>query len=170
MIVNTNTKGGPIMIAAIKKAEQGWVAQFERQLNHSVEEVWSWLTENEKLIQWFPELQIGEFRDGGFMEFNMPNGTAEKLPITEIKTNSVFEFDWWGYSIRFELYPVFEGCKLVLKETIDVITGHTPKDLAGWDVCLEVIKALMAGKTIEWRAEKWKEVYEEYVQAIGEIS
>jgi uncharacterized protein YndB with AHSA1/START domain len=163
-------QGGQIMIAEINKVEQGCIVRFERQLTHSLEETWSWLTENEKMTQWFPELQIVELREGGFLQFDMQNGNVDKLVISELKLHSVFEFDWWGDTIRFELYQESEGCKLVMKETIKQITNHSPKDLAGWHVCLDVIEALMAGRTFEWRMEKWKEWFEQYKQAIEKIS
>ncbi|MBO0961395.1 SRPBCC family protein [Neobacillus sp. MM2021_6] len=157
------------MIASIKKVEQGWIAQFERQLNHSVEETWSWLTDNEKLVKWFPELQVGGLQEGGFMQFDMQNGTFEKLSITELNPNSVLEFDWWADSVRFEIMPEAEGCQLILKERIETITDHTPRDLAGWHLCLDVIKALMDAQSIEWRAEEWKKWYEEYVKHVNAL-
>ena len=53
----------------------------------------------------------------------------------------------WGEDrVRFE-YPEAEGCRLVLIETITKITDHTPKDIAGWDVCLDAIEALLDGRT-----------------------
>ncbi|EKN71626.1 activator of Hsp90 ATPase 1 family protein [Neobacillus bataviensis LMG 21833] len=158
------------MIASIIKVEQGYIAQFERQLNHSIEETWSWLTDNEKLVKWFPELQIGELREGGFLKFDMHNGNFEQLSITDLNVYSVLEFDWWADSIRFEITQGPEGCKLVLNERIEKITNHTPKDLAGWHLCLDVIKALMDGQTIEWREEEWKKWYEKYIQAMEGLS
>lgn len=154
------------MIAKIEKKERGYIARFERHLEHSVEEVWSWLTDNEKLAKWFNELRIGELREGGFVKFDMPDGTIEELEITELKKHAVFEFSWWVESIRFELAPESNGCKLVLIERVEKITDQ---DLAGWHVCLNVIVALMDGRTIA-RMEEWKKWYEEYKQVIGEVT
>ncbi|WP_410771274.1 hypothetical protein [Fontibacillus sp. BL9] len=45
-------------IAVIQKVEHGehrYTATFERSLNFPIPQVWSFLTENEKLGQWFPE-------------------------------------------------------------------------------------------------------------------
>ena len=103
------------------------------------------------------------------MKFDMPDGTVEELEITELKKHAVFEFSWWTDSVRFEMSPELNGCKLVLIERIEEITNHTPKDLAGWHVCLDVIMALMDGRTIA-RMEEWKKWYEEYIQVIGELT
>ncbi|RWR06247.1 SRPBCC family protein [Siminovitchia fortis] len=157
-----------MVIAHIKQTGETCIARFERHLNHSVEEAWSWLTENEKLAQWFPELQVGDLREGGFMQFDMGNGTFEKLEITEFGKFSVLEFAWWEDSVRFELHPLADGCDLILVEKINNITDHTPKDLAGWHVCLDVIGALLDGRAID-RTEEWKKWYERYVQAIKRI-
>lgn len=154
------------MIASIEKTGEKYVARFERNLDHSAKEVWAWLTENEKLSQWFPELRVGELREGGYMTFNMPDGSVEKLQITDFVNRSLLEFSWWEDNVRFELNPRANGCTLTLMETINMITDHTPKDLAGWHVCLDMIGALLDGKSID-RMTEWKKWYEEYVQAIG---
>ncbi|MFC0271738.1 SRPBCC family protein [Metabacillus herbersteinensis] len=155
------------MLASIEKVENGYIARFERHLKHSVETVWSWLTENEKLAQWFSELRVDELSKGGFYKFDMQDGSFEELEIIEFKMYDILEFMWSGEdSVRFELYQESGGCKLVLKEKIEVITDHTPKDLAGWHVCLDVINALMDGKTIDFREDDWKEWNEKYILAV----
>lgn len=157
------------MIAVIEKTENGYTARFERHLKYSMEEVWSWLTDNEKLAKWFHELRVGELRQGGHMKFDMQDGTFEKLPIYELQMYSVLEFSWWADTVRFELFPEVDGSKLLLIEKIAEITDHTPKDLAGWHVCLDVIEALMDGRTIE-RMEEWKKWYEKYQEAMGIVT
>lgn len=152
------------MLASIEKLGNGGRARFERYWHHPVEDVWAWITENEKLSQWFPELRMGELRKGGFMQFDMGNNSLEKLEITAFQDASLLEFAWWEDSIRFELQPETNGCRLVLIETISKITDHTPKDLAGWHVCLDVISALMDGRAFD-RSEEWKKWYKKYIQA-----
>ncbi|MCR8844511.1 SRPBCC family protein [Paenibacillus sp. SC116] len=156
------------MLAVLQQVEGGHLARFERHLQHSVEEVWSMLTENEKLAQWFSELQVGDLRKGGVIKFNMQDGTFEELAITDLKTYSVLEYTWWEDRVRFELHPTTNGCGLVLFETIRTITDHTPKDLAGWHVCLDVIHALLDGRAIESRMNEWKIWYEKYIKLINE--
>lgn len=52
------------MIANLKKADDHYVARFERQLKHPASEIWSFLTENEKLALWFTELRVEDLREG----------------------------------------------------------------------------------------------------------
>jgi uncharacterized protein YndB with AHSA1/START domain len=166
----TKHKGEYKMLALIEKVENGHTARFERHFKHSVEEVWSWLTDNDKLPKWFSELRVDELRKGGVIKFDMQDGTFEELTILELEINSILEYTWGEDIVRFELNPEQEGCCLVLIEKMKTITNHTPKDLAGWHVCLNIINALLDGRTIEDRKEEWKKWYEKYVQAVGNIS
>ncbi|MDR7075068.1 uncharacterized protein YndB with AHSA1/START domain [Neobacillus niacini] len=157
------------MIARIQNGENGYSATFERNLKHPIEEVWSYLTDNEKLPKWFSELHVDELRKGGVIKFDMGDGTFDELSILELKINSVLEFSWWADTVRFELSQESEGSSLRLIEKIHTITDHTPRDLAGWHVCLDVIEALLDGRTIE-RKEEWKIWYERYVKEIEKVN
>lgn len=157
------------MLASITQAENGYSVRFERNLKHAVESVWSMLTDNEKLAQWFPELRVADLREGGLIKFDMQNGHFEEMTITRLKALSVLEFTWAEDIVRFELYAEPEGCRLVLIEKLVQITAHTPRDLAGWDVCLDVIEALLDGKTIASRKDVWKMKYDKYVQAFEKL-
>lgn len=154
------------MLALIEKVENGYTATFEHHFKHSVEEVWAYLTDNDKLPQWFSELRVDELREGGVIQFDMGNGTFEEMRILELEMYSILEYTWGEDIVRFELSQEIDGCLLVLIEKINTITDHTPRDLAGWHVCLDVIDSLLNGYTIE-RKEEWKKWYDEYVQAVN---
>ncbi|WP_349305779.1 hypothetical protein [Bacillus sp. FJAT-49711] len=53
------------MLAKLQKTEHGYLAQFDHFLNHRVENVWSMLTDNDKLSQWFSELRVKDLHEGG---------------------------------------------------------------------------------------------------------
>ncbi|HEY2495124.1 MAG TPA: SRPBCC family protein [Paenibacillus sp.] len=154
------------MLAVIQRVENGYIACFERHLKHSVEKVWSSLTENDQLEKWFSELRVDDLREGEIIKFNMQDDIFEELEIIELKMCSVLEYTWGEDRVRFELYPEPNGCRLVLIEKINKITDHTSKDLAGWHVCLEVISKLLEGRTLDSRDSEWKRWYEQYVQLI----
>jgi uncharacterized protein YndB with AHSA1/START domain len=158
------------MLAVIEKYENSYIAKFKRHMKHPVEDVWTYLTDNDKLPKWFPELRVDELREGGVLKFDMGNGTYEEMKITELKMESVLEYTWADDMVRFELSPEAEGCKLALNEKLNKITKHTPRDLAGWHVCLDVIHALLDGRTIESRKDEWKKWYDKYTEEIKKIS
>ncbi len=157
------------MLAVVTRTETGYVARFERRLKHPPEKVWAMLTVNDKLAGWFAELRVQELREGGTLTFDMGDGTFEEMRITEVKPNAVFEYTWGDDLVRFELSPLPEdGCLLVLKEFIHEVNPHTPRDLAGWDVCLDVIEALLDGRDPGDRKKAWEPRYEAYRQALEE--
>jgi uncharacterized protein YndB with AHSA1/START domain len=158
------------MIAVLQQTKDGYVARFERHLKHSVEKVWTSLTDNEKLKKWFSELEVDDLREGGIIKFNMQDGTFEKLEIIELTLYSVLEYTWGEDRVRFELYPEPDGCRLVLIEKINTITSHTPKDLAGWHVCLDVFKALLDEQTLDSRESEWEKWYKDYAETINKLT
>lgn len=157
------------MLAVVRQDEFGTTVRFELRLKHSVEKVWSYLTDNDKLKQWFSELKVEDLRQGGRITFDMQDGTFEEFEITDYRELSVLEYTWGEDRVCFELHPEAEGCRLVLIETITNITDHTPKDIAGWDVCLDVIEALLDGRTLESRKDAWSEKYEQYVHVFEQL-
>ncbi|MBS4196774.1 SRPBCC family protein [Lederbergia citri] len=157
------------MLAEFQRTEQGYIAKFDRYLNHSVENVWEMLTDNDKLALWFSELRVKDLREGGAYIFNMGDGNLIEMPILELKMHSLLEFTWADDVVRFELLLESEGCRLILIEKIKAMTDHTPRDLAGWHVCLDVISALLDGKIIENRKVEWEKWYPKYVAAVEEI-
>ncbi|WP_453993727.1 SRPBCC family protein [Bacillus nitroreducens] len=157
------------MLATIEKVEPNYIATFERHYPHSVGAVWDMLTVNDQLQTWFSELTVDNLRKGGRILYDMGNGNFEEMMITDLSDHSVLEFTWGDDRVRFELTPEQDGCKLLLNETITRITGHTPRDLAGWHVCLDVIGVLLSGKQVENRKHLWEPIYEKYVEAIDNL-
>ncbi|NOU85222.1 activator of Hsp90 ATPase 1 family protein [Paenibacillus sp. LMG 31460] len=159
------------MLASIQKVEGGYVARFDRPLKHSVEKVWAALTENVKLARWMSNLQVEDLRIGGNIKFDMKDesGTFIDTKITDFQPYSVLEFEWGNDRVRFELYPKPEGCLLVLNEFISAITDHTPKDLSGWHICLDMMYALLDGHPMDFPKADWEKWYEKYKIAVSSI-
>lgn len=157
------------MQAVIESVEGGYHAIFERRLNSGVNQVWAMLTENEKLATWFSELKVDELRKGGYIKFDLGDGTFEDMEILELTEKAVLEYTWGEDIVRFELAEESEGCKLVLIEKINKLTDHTPRDLAGWHVCLDVIEKLLDEKEVRSRKEEWQKWYVHYVKALAVI-
>lgn len=156
------------MIATIQEENASYTARFDRHFNHAVEEVWSMLTDNEKLQQWFAELRIADLRKGGLIQFDLQDGTFIDMQIVDYEPSKVLAFEWGEDIARFELSPVSDGCQLTFIETISSFTEQTIKDLAGWHVCLDVIEAILDGRTIA-RKDEWKTWYVKYEELLQEI-
>ncbi|MBY7142325.1 SRPBCC family protein [Virgibacillus sp. NKC19-3] len=156
------------MIATIDKSEDVPVAVWIRQINYPVDEVWSYLTENQKLQLWFPELEIKHLQADGEIHFDLQDGTHETMDILEVDRERVFAFTWDQNSVRFELTANTFGCRLVFHEYLNEVTDHTPMDLTGWHICLDVIEALLDGTTIRNRRGRWNKWYPKYQELVKE--
>lgn len=156
------------MIAQIQRNESGYIAQFKRELNHPAYKVWAMLTDNKRLKEWFPELEVKELGTGGMILFDMQDGTYEEMPILDYVEGKVLEYVWGEDKVRFEIHAddTGETSTLLLSEKITMLTDHTPKDLAGWHVCLDVIEALLNGNAVSERKEEWDLWYPQYVEAL----
>ncbi|WP_191566166.1 SRPBCC family protein [Metabacillus idriensis] len=159
------------MLAVIEKNEGGYVARYDRPLKHSVEKVWSALTENDKLAKWMPNLQVEELRKGGTIKFDMKDGSGTfiDIEILDFQQYSVLEYTWGSDRVRFELYPKPDGCLLVLKEFISTPNDHTSKDLSGWHVCLDVLSALLDDRYMDFPKGEWEKWHEKYIIAVKNI-
>ncbi|WP_285397193.1 SRPBCC family protein [Lysinibacillus sp. fls2-241-R2A-57] len=160
------------MLATIQKQQNNYVAKFNRPLSHSVEAVWTVLTENGKLQKWMNNLEIIDLRKNGKIHFNMNDGTDTymEITITDYVEKEVLEFDWGKDTVRFELSPTSSGSKLVLLESIGELTEHTPKDLAGWHICLDLLSDLLNGTVHEeFPMEEWQQWFAEYKQLVDDV-
>ena len=88
------------------------------------------------------------------------------MKILDYEPLKTLVFEWGQDIARFELSSLSNGCKLVFVETISTITEHTPKDLAGWHVCLDVIQALLDGDSIK-REDDWKIWFQKYKELLN---
>lgn len=159
------------MLATIQKQQNNYVVKFNRPLLHSVDAVWAVLTENGKLQKWMNNLEIIDLRKNGKIHFNMNDGTDTymEITITDYMEKEVLEFDWGKDTVRFELSPTGNGSILVLLESIGELTDHTPKDLAGWHICLDLLSDLLNGTVYEeFPMEEWQKWFAEYKQLLHE--
>ncbi len=160
------------MLAIIQKQPNNYVAKFTRPLSHSVDAVWAVLTENGKLQKWMSNLEIIDLQKNGKMHFKMNDGTEafQEITITDYAYREVLEFDWGKDSVRFELTTTSDGSLLVLQETISELTNHTPKDLAGWHICLELLCDLLNGIVHdEFPMEQWNKWFVEYELLVEDV-
>ncbi|MBC2684737.1 SRPBCC family protein [Bacillus toyonensis] len=157
------------MLAEIEKQSNGYIVKFQRQFPYTIEEVWSVLTENSKLKKWMSNLQIENLKTGGMIKFDMMDGSFLNIGILECQLNAVLEFKWDKDRVRFEIHKAGNGSLLLLKEFIHELTDHTPKDIAGWHICLELFSSVLEGKEKEFPKDEWQQWFEKYKVKIHEL-
>lgn len=160
------------MLATIKKHSDCHVVTYKRPLPHSIDTVWKAITTNENLQKWMSNLEIIELRQHGKIHFNMNDGTDtyEEIAITDYAKKQVLEFEWGQDRVRFELSPTDNGSLLRLIETLQELTDHTPKDLAGWHICLDLLSDLLNGVEHQsFPMENWQQRFNEYKKLIDDV-
>lgn len=152
------------MLANIYKSNHGYTAEFERQYPVPQEKLWLALITNENFKTWMEHLEITDLSKGGNINFHYNDGSGkfDQLKITDFEDGQVLEFEWGEDCVRFEVHPDELGSKLILKEFISQITDHTPKDLAGWHVCLLYFSDVVNGEITQLPADEWEKWYAEY--------
>lgn len=157
------------MLAKLEKIQDGYIAEFNRSYNQTIDQVWGTLTENRKLKGWMSNLQIVELRKGGTIKFNMNDGTDHSfdMMIIDYAEKSLLQFEWGDGSVRFEVFPKNEVTVLKLKEYIPALSDHTAKDLAGWHICLEMFDAVLKGQFPDFPKGEWESWHKEYKELIN---
>ncbi len=157
------------MIAIIEKQNNEYFVQYDRHLPFTIEEVWSVLTDNNKLKKWMSNLQIEDLKTGGIIKFDMMDGTFINIDILECQMNSVLEFTWDKDRVRFEIHKKENGSLLLLKEFIHELTDHTPKDIAGWHICLDLFSSVLEGEEKEFSKDEWEYWFDKYKVKTDEL-
>jgi uncharacterized protein YndB with AHSA1/START domain len=142
--------------------------RFERRLTHPPERVWRAITDPEELAAWFPDTIEGEFAPGAevtfpkFVEMGLPStGT-----VTEFDPPRLLAFTWGPSTLRFELEPDGDGCRLVFMDSLP--REESAKNAAGWEVCLADLESLLAGEDAAGLSEEvWSELHEHYADRFG---
>lgn len=114
-------------------------------------------------------LQIESLKTGGIIKFDMMNGSFINIDILECQVNSVLEFTWDKDRVRFEIHKEENGTLLFLKEYIHELTDHTPRDIAGWHICLNLFSYVLEGEEKEFSKDEWQQWFEIYKDKIHEV-
>jgi uncharacterized protein YndB with AHSA1/START domain len=92
------------------------------------EEVWSALTEAERLEEWFATDVELDPVPGGEGVFRWGDGEERHALVKEVEPERRFAFTWEESRVVIELEPVKEGTRLVVTETLG----------SGWGTALEL--------------------------------
>ena len=126
------------------------VLRFERELPGPIERVWAYLTESDKLPQWFSAGVVTP-RKGGEMQLEMGmSGT-----VTVWDPPHVLEYTWneperesipvFDALVRWELRAAGERVHLTLTHS-RIPAATYPQFGAGWHTLLDRIAALLDGR------------------------
>ncbi|KGR74688.1 SRPBCC domain-containing protein [Ureibacillus sinduriensis] len=159
------------MLAKIYKRDTGYTAEFVYYYKVASEKVWSSLVANDNFKFWMEHLEITDLRIDGNIDFHYNDGTGsiEKMPITDYVEGKVLQFNWGEDAVRFEINPYNGGSQLLMKQFLTNITDHTPKDLAGWHVCLMRFEDVVSGASRLLPKDEWEKWYAEYKLMVSNL-
>ncbi|HWO74952.1 MAG TPA: SRPBCC family protein [Bacillus sp. (in: firmicutes)] len=161
------------MEAEVKRTDGGFLARFERRFNHSIEKVWSWLTQPDKLAEWLAEAEVDHKEGGTFtLTFTKTEGNVLSGRVHKAEPPYVFEFVWDTDGpepslVHWELQTSGEDCLLVFTQNFHDPT-HLPTMLAGWHVHLDMLASSLDGNEIDFPWNRWEELHIYYAEKIAD--
>jgi uncharacterized protein YndB with AHSA1/START domain len=93
-----------------------------------VEEVWSALTEPERLEEWFANDVELDAVPGGAGVFRWDDGEERHAHVEEVEPGRRFAFTWDDSRVAIDLEPAEGGTRIVVTETLG----------SGWGTALEL--------------------------------
>lgn len=104
-------------LATLEHTEDGGLIRFERTFPNPIEDVWSALTEPERLADWWPPFATNvhvDLREGGAMSFGWPDGPQLEFRFLRIEPPTLLEHTHTspGSWMRYELAATDEGTLL----------------------------------------------------------
>jgi uncharacterized protein YndB with AHSA1/START domain len=148
--------------------------RFERRYDFAPEEVWSALTEPERLTRWLANVAELELRVGGrFVLVWQEDNQRTDGTVLVLEPGRVLELAWTypdepDSAVRFELTPDGDGTVLILDHR-----GLPPASIAGygagWHSHLDSLEAHLAGTEADWSArfEELGPAYERQAAAVS---
>jgi uncharacterized protein YndB with AHSA1/START domain len=149
-------------LGVIRKVGERYEARLERVFDHGALEVWTELTDPEKLPYWLAPGEIA-LRVGGRAKLDFPeSGAVIDSTVTAIQPITLLEYSWSGPGeplrpIRWRLTPGsgYETTRLTL--TLSVPAGEdVARSCAGWEAHLEMLAAALEGVPIKFPFERFK--------------
>ncbi|WP_088810207.1 MULTISPECIES: ATPase [unclassified Listeria] len=123
----------------------------------------------EGLGKWFAELEMGQLSADGYLLFKMTETEKIEMPILEFEENVALGFAWDNDAVYFRFAPLSENeTQLIFTEEIVQVTDHTPRDLAGWTICLDAFKKALEGEEFTFDKAYSDVLYEEYRKKLVE--
>jgi uncharacterized protein YndB with AHSA1/START domain len=145
--------------------------RFERWYAAPAAELWSVLSDPERMARWLGAEVYIEAWMGGAVALRWPGGEQMDGVITVFEPDRVLEYTWRESTlgvesvVRFELRPQGSGTVLVLEHT-GVPAGQAAGFGAGWHGHLDALAATLAGQDMDPHA-RYRQLAPEYARRAG---
>ncbi|MBC1336019.1 hypothetical protein HB820_11965 [Listeria booriae] len=145
-----------------KKTDKTGDMIFEIELKGNIETVWNLIATTKGFEQWFPEISVGEPGVNGLILFDFGDGQYEESTITAYESPTLLQYDWDKNTVRFELTDQGDTTTLTFTESIVNLTTHTPRDIAGWHMCLQRIQGILESREVSFTEDEFLALFDKY--------
>ena len=135
-------------------------AVLRRTLEHSIEDVWSVLTDPAKFVDWLAPGEIELYIDGKARLDFVDSGIVIDSRVSQFVENQVLEYSWSGPGEP--LRPITWELKQQEAGTLLTLTLESPADedfarsCAGWEAHLMMLIAALEGVPIKFPFERFQ--------------
>ena len=157
-------------LATLERTADGGLIRFERTFPNSIEDVWSALTEPDRLADWWPPFATDvrvDLREGGTLSFDWPDGPQLTFRFLRISRPTLLEHTHTspGSWMRYELEAVDEGTLLhatyfVPRPDEAIARG----DIVGGHYGFDRLEAALAGRPVPFDAEVFGALQRQYAE------
>lgn len=164
--------------ATITRIGERTQLRYMRRLRHSVDKVWTAITDPVHLIAWWGAADVDLVPGGKFsVEWLNTDEHGNRPPeptilhgvITELDPPRVLEIDGDVHgTLRFELRAADNGTVLTFSSTLEIPEEFLFKHAAGWHAHLEFLAEALDGRPVDWPnwpLDRWQAIYDGYVRA-----
>lgn len=151
----------------LKIVDETLYVDFWLEIEADKENVWAFLTTDERLSLWFTEIQIGELSETGYLKFILPNETLT-MPIIAFESGKKLAFQWASGEVCFEINEE-QGTLLKFSEKLPPEFPAWHRDIAGWSLVLPQLKSAIEGNPLPFPKEQHPLAEEKYRQKIAQL-
>lgn len=143
--------------------------RFVRRYPHPIDRVWGAVSEPAQLVRWFPSSVALDPRAGGEIRFDDdPHMEATVGTVLAYEPPHRLAFTWGGDELHLTLRELDGGATEFTLVNVLEAEDTAARNGAGWDVCIAVLGAVLAGEETSGPhgdPEAWRPVYDVYVAA-----
>ncbi|GGL85615.1 SRPBCC family protein [Nakamurella endophytica] len=140
----------------VEVGDDGTVARFRRRFATTADDLWSALTDPERLARWYTAVS-GDLRPGGTVRMHWPDGQVQDIEVVTCRPPELLVTRWTLDDgplgeVTVVLRPDGDGCVLDLEHR-----GLPPMQAAGyaagWHAHLAGLSAHLTGSAADWDTE-----------------
>lgn len=152
-------------LSSVRRDGDAAVVHVEDVFATSVDDLWSAITEPERLARWIADVE-GDLRVGGALRLRFTSSWegAGEVVVCEPPHRLVVRTSEDGGGdtvIEARIEPEGHGARLVVEDR-GIPVGETPDHAAGWQVHLEDLGAVLAGREAGDWAARWRQLIPAY--------